>query len=193
MKRFLLTLVIALALIPLLKASAVGRPLSDIGPVVSSDHGLHVDLWTDRNQDEIYLAGEDVGIFFRSNDDCYVTIYAIGTDGDVELLFPRYPDDGFVFGGMTYRLPEYYDAWDYRIGGPDGVTYLHAVATRTPRAFRYHALGGRYHFPVDPVAGDPFLAINAINGRIILSRHVHATATVSFFVGRRVWYPRYAC
>lgn len=193
MKRFLLTLAFALALLPLLKGTADGLPLSDIGPVVSRDHGLHVDLWTDRGQDEIYAHGDDIDIFFRGNGDCYVTIYGIDTDGNVELLFPRYPDDGFVFGGVTYRLPEYYDEWNYRIAGPDGVAYLHAVATRTPRAFRYPVRGRRYHLGVEPVAGDPFLAINTINGRILHSGHMHATATASFFIGRRVWYPRYAC
>jgi hypothetical protein len=193
MKRILLILAAILVLIPLLKSTAFGSPLSDIGPVVSGDHGLHVDLWTDRNQDAVYETGDAVGIYFRANSDCYVTIYSIGSDGEVELLFPRYPDDGFVFGGMTYRLPEYYDDWGYRISGPDGVAYLHAVGTRTPRAFRFRPSGGRYHFGIDPVVGDPFLAINAINGRLILSTHIHATATVSFFIGRRVWYPRYAC
>lgn len=193
MKRILLIIAVSLALVPCLKSTAFGGPLSAIGPVVSRDHGLHVDLWTDRSQDAVYNSGEPVEVYFRANDDCYVTIYGINTDGDVELLFPQYPDDGFVFGGMTYRLPEYYDDWGYRIGGPDGVGYLHAVATRTPRAFRYRPIGSRYHFGIDPVAGDPFLAINAINGRIILGSHIHATATVSYFVGRRVWYPRYAC
>ncbi len=193
MKRIILILAVSLVLIPLLKSTASGRLMSSIGPVVSANRGLSVDLWTDRNQDEIYYPGDAVDIFFRANDDCFVSIYSIGADGDVELLFPRYPDDGFVFGGMTYSLPEYYDDWGYRISGPTGVEYLHAVATRTPRAFRYGAHNGRYRLGIDPIVGDPFLAINAINSRLILSTRVHASATVSFFIGSRVWYPRYMC
>jgi hypothetical protein len=193
MKRILLIIAVALALVPLLKTTASGSLLSSIGPVVGRDHGLHVDLWSDRNQDEVYYPGEDVDVYFRANDDCYVTIYSIGSDGDVEMLFPRYPDDGYVFGGMTYRLPEYYDDWDYRIGGPTGVEYLHAVASRSPRPFRYGVRRGHYHLGIDPIHGDPFIAMNAINGRIIHSSHIHATATLSFFIGSRVWYPRYMC
>ncbi|MBE0645308.1 MAG: DUF4384 domain-containing protein [Bacteroidetes bacterium] len=193
MKRILLILAVTLAFMPLLKSTASGRPLSSIGPVVSPNRGLSVDLWSDRNQDEVYYPGDAVDLFFRANDDCFVSIYSIGSDGDVELLFPRYPDDGFVFGGMTYRLPEYYDDWGYRISGPTGVEYLHAVASRTPRSFRYGSSNGRYHLGIDPVVGDPFLAINTINNRLIRSNRIHATATLSFFIGSRVWYPRYMC
>ncbi|MFZ1729466.1 MAG: DUF4384 domain-containing protein [Bacteroidota bacterium] len=193
MKRILLIIAVTLALVPLMKSSASGSPLSSIGPIGSMDRGLNVDMWSDRNQDEVYYPGESVDVYFRANDDCFVTIYSIGSDGDVELLFPRYPDNGFVFGGMTYRLPEYYDDWSYRISGPDGVEYLQAVASRTPRAFRYGQRDGRYHLGIDPVVGDPFVAINSINGRLILGSHMHATATLSFFIGSRVWYPRYMC
>ncbi|MFA6233272.1 MAG: DUF4384 domain-containing protein [Bacteroidota bacterium] len=193
MKRILLIVAVTLALVPLLKSSASGSPVSGIGPVVGMDHGLNVDLWSDRNQDEVYYPGESVDIFFRANDDCFVTIYSIGSDGDIEILFPQYPDNGFVFGGMTYRLPEYYDDWNYRISGPTGVEYLQAVASRHPRPFRYGQRNGRYHLGFDPVVGDPFIAINSINSRIILSSRIHATATLSFFIGSRVWYPRYMC
>ncbi|MDT8323508.1 MAG: DUF4384 domain-containing protein, partial [Bacteroidota bacterium] len=193
MKRFFLILAVSLALMPLLKSTAFGRPFSGIRPVVSSDHGLHVDLWTNRDQDEIYDVDEYLEVYFRANSDCHVSIYLIDTEGRTEIIFPRYPDDGFVFGGTTYRLPDYYDDLDLRLRGPHGVGYLHAVASRSPRPFRFGVLHGRYHLRLDPVEGDPFLAINAINSRLIPVHHMHANATVSFFVGRRVWYPRYMC
>ncbi|MBN1448908.1 MAG: DUF4384 domain-containing protein, partial [Bacteroidetes bacterium] len=193
MKRFILLIVVSLALMPLLKSSAFGRPVSTIGPVVGRDHGLHVDLWTNRAQDEIYDIGDHLEIAFRANDDCYVTIYTIDTDGNVDVLFPQYPDDGFIFGGLTYQLPDYYDAMDLRLRGPRGVGYLHAVASRRPGAFRLPVYSGRYRLMVDPVAGDPFIAINRINTRLIPPGHIHASVTVSFFVGSRVWYPRYMC
>ncbi|PLX23587.1 MAG: hypothetical protein C0600_14640 [Ignavibacteria bacterium] len=193
MKRLILVLVVSLAFLPLLNTPAFGRTLRNPGPVVSSDRGLNIDLWTDRAQDEIYDVGDSQEIYFRSNDDCYATIYHIDTDGHVEVLFPRYPDDGFIFGGMTYRLPDYYDAWDLRARGPEGIGYLHAVASRTPRAFRYAVHQNHYHLDVDPIMGDPYLAINTINAGLIPRRHLHAAATVSFFVGRHSWYPRYMC
>lgn len=193
MKRVILILVVSMAFLPLLNSPAFGRTLLNPGPVVSSDRGLNIDLWTDRAQDEIYDVGDSQEIYFRTNDDCYATIYHIDTDGNVEVLFPQYPDDGFVFGGMTYRLPDYYDDWDLRARGPEGIGYLHAVASRTPHAFNYAVHRNHYHVNVDPVAGDPYLAINTINARLIPRRHLHAAATVSFFVGRHSWYPRYMC
>ncbi len=193
MKRLLIILAVCLALMPLLKSNAWGAPVSDIGPVVHRDHNLSVDLWTDRMQDEVYGIGDQMEVYFRANSDCYVTIYSIDTDGNVDILFPQYPDDGYVFGGMTYRLPDYYDAMDLRLRGPRGVGYLHAAASRRPNAFRLGVYRGRYHLDVAPIAGDPFLAINSINTRLIGGSHLHAVATVSFFVGSRVWYPRYMC
>ncbi len=193
MKRIILILVVSLAMVPLLKSTAFGSPTHGVRPVVSMDHGLNVDLWTNRDQDEIYDVGEFLEVYFRANSDCYVSIYSIDTEGRSEVIFPRYPDDGFVFGGTTYRLPDYYDDLDLRLHGPHGVGYLHAVASRSPRPFRFNVLHGRYDLRMSPVTGDPFLAINTINRRLIRSYNIHASATVSFFVGKRVWYPRYMC
>ncbi|MBR9977811.1 MAG: DUF4384 domain-containing protein [Bacteroidetes bacterium] len=174
-------------------STSSAQAIATIGPIISRGNNLRVDVWTNRSQDEIYAPGEMVHVWFRANDDCHVTIYGIGSDGEVEILFPRYPDDGFVFGGMTYQLSEYYDAWSYRARGPDGVVYLHAVASRSHRPFRYGVRRGNYHLDINHVVGDPFLAINNINRRLTSASHLHAKATVSYFIGRRVWYPRYAC
>jgi hypothetical protein len=80
-----------------------------------------------------------------------------------------------------------------RVDGPRGIEYLHAVASEEPSAFRFRTRVNQYFLDVDPVSGDPYLAINAINERIIPARLISATATTSFFVGGLVWYPRYTC
>ncbi|MCZ7558203.1 MAG: DUF4384 domain-containing protein [Bacteroidia bacterium] len=193
MKRIIITLATALALLPTLFAGAAIGSVSSIGPLRAGDYGIAVDLWTDRGQNEVYYPGDPIAVYFRASDDCFITIYSIGTEGDVSIIFPEFPDDGFVYGGVTYKLPEYYSGMRLRIAGPRGVEYLHAVATRDPGAFLYTSHRGRWRTGISPVVGDPFLAINAINGRLISVQHIAATATVSYFVGGRVWYPRYAC
>jgi len=193
MKRFIITIAVALALLPTLFAGAAIGSVSSIGPVRSGESGMQVDVWTDRGQNEFYNPGDPITVYLRASDDCFVTIYSIGTEGEVSIIFPEYPDDGFVYGGVTYRLPEYYSGMSLRIAGPRGIEYLHAVATRDPGAFLYTSHRGRWHAGIGPIAGDPFLAINSINGRLIRGRHIAATATVSYFIGGHVWYPRYAC
>jgi len=193
MKRFIITIVTAFALLGILASTMSGTTRASIGLIGSNQHGIQVDVWTDRQQDAVYAPGDPITVYFRATNDCFLSMYSIGTDGDVALIFPEYPDDGFIYGGITYRLPDYYSGMRLRISGQRGIEYLHAVATRDPGAFLYETRRGRYELGIAPISGDPFLAINAINGRIIRARHIAATATVSYFVGGRVWYPRYAC
>jgi hypothetical protein len=193
MKRFFLTIAAALALLPILLATADGGPISAIAPVRGSDYGVRLDMWTNKAQNDIYHPGELVTVHFRASDDCFVTIYSISPEGDVSIIFPEFPDDGFVYGGVTYRLPDYYSGMRLRVTGPRGIGYLHGVATRDAGAFLYTARHGRWHPGVTPIVGDPFMAMNTINAHLIQDRHIDATATVSYFVGGRVWYPRYAC
>ncbi len=180
----------ASALVALLPVRTHAR--TEVRPV-SSSSVLALDVWTSRGDGAIYNAGDDITVFFRTSTDCFVTIYDITTDGRTIVLFPQYPDDGFVRGGFTYRLPGYYDGPAFRVTGPRGIEYIHAVATLEPDAFRFRRDGARYHLRAEPISGDPYDAINDINGSLIDTRYVRATATTSFFIGSRVWYPRYYC
>jgi hypothetical protein len=162
-------------------------------PIPCHDPELRVDVWTDRGDGAVYNAGENLYVYFYASDDCYLTVYDIDTEGRVRILFPQYPDEGFVYGGTTYRIPDYYDHSALRAAGPRGVEYIHAVATREPRLFRRAVRDHRYDTGFDPVTDDPFVAINAINAQLISPYYIHATATTSFFIEGRVWYPRYMC
>ena len=188
------TIAAALLITALVLAGGFHRQiLATPAPVPSHEAGLRVDVWTDRGDGSVYHPGDEVFVYFHASDDCYVTIYDIDTEGRVRMLFPQYPDDGFVYGGMTYRIPDYYDRSVLRATGPRGVEYIHAVATREPRLFRRSVRDRRYDFDFAPVVDDPFVAMNAINARLITPYYIHATATTSFFIEGRVWYPRYMC
>ena len=193
MKRLLTTLVLSLIFLPMLHAMMQGAGIHSIHPIHSTEYELQVDLWTDKSEGSVYRIGSNVGIYFRVSGDCFLTLYDIDTQGRVSIVFPRYPDDGFVYGGVTYRLPDYYAGLQLRVSGPTGIEYLHAVAAIEPYSFRYRDQRGEYRLFVDPVHGDPFLAINRINASFIYDSEIAATATTSFFVGAEVWYPRYLC
>ncbi|MDH7515766.1 MAG: DUF4384 domain-containing protein [Bacteroidota bacterium] len=167
------------------------RPAVPVPPGIDSDYDI--DVWSDRGEGAVYTPGDRIAVYFRADRDCYVVLYDITTEGDVRLLFPRYPDDGFVYGGMTYRLPDYYGEDSWRVSGQRGIEFIHAVASDTPPVSGWEVTSGRYLFDAGPVQGDPFLAINEINRRLFPQVSIRATATTSFFVGGRVWYPRYAC
>ncbi len=154
---------------------------------------VSLDLWTNKGDGSIYHSGEDIQIYFRTNENCFVTVYNIDTDGRTHILFPLYPDEGFVYGNRTYRLPDYYDNYDLRVSSHRGVEYLHAIATKEPNAFTYRPLQNRYFLRTEFVSSDPFLAINEINSTLLSPSYIHATATTSFFIESFVWYPRYIC
>ncbi len=180
-------------LVMLIAVPVEARKIAKVHPIGTEYGDIDIDVWTGREEGAVYNAGDPVTIYFNADQDCYVTIYDIDTDGNVRILFPEYPDDGFIFGGVTYRLPDYYGHKSLYVTGPHGVEYINAVASLTPGAFRYQPRMRKYHLGVDPVSGDPFVAINSINQRIISSDNISATATTYFFVGNRVWYPRYMC
>lgn len=91
---------------------------------------LSIEVWTDR---EDYYIGGKIKVFFRTNQDAYVALYDIDTDGYLHLLFPYNGNDRrFVQGGVTYRIPDKYDDYSLWVEGPPGIEYVQAVASLDP-------------------------------------------------------------
>lgn len=159
-----------------------------------------VNIWQDRGEDEVYQRGEAVRIHFETNNNAYVVVYRIDTEGRVEILWPRSRfDDGFVFGHHTYNLPTP-GAERIRAGDEEGVEYVQALVSAYPFDLRaldvdfHHEQGGQEHAYY--VAGDPFLAMNDLNYAVtglddpadyVVSNYV------SYYVHRQVDHPRYLC
>lgn len=182
-----------LAVLLMLLFAVPGVSVWTAAPLPSRASGLQVDVWTDRGEGAVYRENEPYAVYFRTSYDCFVTLYEIDTEGFVRLIFPQWPDEGFVYGGVTYRLPDYYTRDPLLASGSRGLQFVQAIATDTPNRFRYRAWRDRYEFEFEPVTGDPFIAINSINERLLPRGYLRAQATTSFFVGGPVWYPRYAC
>lgn len=94
---------------------------------------LKVDVWVNRGDGAVYYPGEDVKVYFKASQDCYLMVYGIDTRGDVNILYPYDDADApWVEGGQTYRIPDKHDDYNFRISGPVGTEYVRAVASLDP-------------------------------------------------------------
>ena len=162
---------------------------------------LRVNVWVDKDDDDIYRKGEPIAVTFQTSEDAYAVVYHIDTDGRVEVLWPttRY-SDGFAFGGHRYKLPSR-EAGRLRAAESEGVGYIEAVVSRYPFDLReleidflHERADGRHYAYY--VAGDPFLAMNEVNFAVTgledASGYV-VTNYASYYVHRPVDHPRYLC
>ena len=94
------------------------------------DRFLDVEIWTDGEE---YYSGDNIRISFQADENCYVAIYNIDTRGRVNLLFPDSPaEDNWIEGNRIYRLPAGYDDYQLTVHGPEGIEFLHIIASRHP-------------------------------------------------------------
>jgi len=125
MKKTMIITMAALLAIPL---AAWGQEDPYRSQIVRSDK-LDINIWVD-NEDGVYYAGENIRIFFQTSRDAYVAIYGIDTRGQVNLLYPADArDNGFVYGGEVYAIPDDRDDYDLNVTGPEGIEYVQAVAS----------------------------------------------------------------
>src|SRR5467141_1523308 len=118
-----------------------------------------VELWTNRGDAAVYTRGERVRLYFRLDQDAYVTIFRVDTDGRVRVLFPREPwEDNFARGGREIEVQGYESRDVFQIDDSPGVGYLFAVAAADPFVYDAIASGDHWDYRViaeGGVRGDP--------------------------------------
>ena len=158
---------------------------------------LDVDIWTDRGERAVYYPGERIKLFFKANNDAYVVVYDVDTEGRVKLLFPSDPyRGGWVSGGTTEVLPPHGSDWDMRISGPTGIEYVVAVASTEPFMWDEYAEQLASGGVLEAITSDPQMGIERINQLIAPVYDgvpYYISDRTSFYVERRVPYPRYMC
>ncbi len=96
-------------------------------------NGLDIDIWLDRD-DAAYVPTENVTLFFRTNEDCYVAVYNVEVGGREARLFPpgepETNDAGWVEAGRTYTLPPETADYEYVIVGPEGTEQVIVLASK---------------------------------------------------------------
>ena len=162
------------------------------------DRRVGVRVWMDDDRD-VFRVGDRSRVLLRTDQDAYVAVLHIDTNGDVEVLHPRTPgDDGYLRGGRVHTLhPRGYSYLSVR--GGYGIGYIFAVASQEPldsRALRdlYYRRAGSWS-PEYSVYGDPFRAMDRFERMLVGDYEYgdHDSDYYSYHVGRRYTHPRYAC
>ncbi len=88
-----------------------------------------VTIWTEKGSDR-YRIGEDVVYVISTNRDSYVTLFNIGTSGNIYQIYPNeYQRDNFCRAGQTVRIPGSNADFAFQLQGPTGVETVKAFAS----------------------------------------------------------------
>ncbi|HJU89148.1 MAG TPA: DUF4384 domain-containing protein [Gemmatimonadaceae bacterium] len=153
-----------------------------------------IQLWVNGNN--FYHRGERARVYFRTDDDAFVLVMRIDTDGRTRVLFPESPlDDNFVRGGATYRVPGY-GRESFYVDDYPGMGYVFAVASWRKLDLTAIGDGRRWDYQMigDRVSRDPFAVMHDIAARLTGNRQdEYALDFTEYHVDRREDYPRFLC
>lgn len=157
---------------------------------IQRTNDLEIDVWINKSDGATYYYGEDVAIYFRTSDDCYVVVYDIDPAGNISLLYPSgYDGDCFVRGGEVYRIPDVYDDYRLEVTGPEGKEYIYAIAScnriDAPDFIRYEYYeydDWDYYYDdfIHSMRGERAAFVTELNNRIVNGPYV--TASAMFYI-----------
>jgi len=108
-----------------------------------------IELWTAKKAEGIkdvrdvkilarkyYRIGDRIVMYFKTDRDCYLTLFNIGTSGKLTVLFPNYLfQNNFITANKIYAIPGKEYPFEYELSGPPGVEKIKAIATTSKRNF----------------------------------------------------------
>jgi hypothetical protein len=170
---------------------------SDARHLTPAPYRPHVEVWTTRGE-EPFQRGDGVRVYIRADQDAYVTLFRLDTDGRVRVLYPREPwEDNFVRGGRELEIQGYDSPDLFRIDDYPGVGYLFAVAAADPFTFDPIESGDHWDYRViadGRVRGDPYVALTDLAQRIVPAGDEDWDYDmVPYYVERHYDYPRFLC
>jgi len=153
--------------------------------------------------DAVFHRADLVPVSFRSEEDGYVTIFRIDTDGRLQVLFPARPgDDNWVGGGGgEYRVPNPYGyavEHTFAIDDYPGIGYLFAVLSRDPYDYQPYATDEHWEYRTvgdgGRVTGDPYVAVSEVLERMLPPDATgYGFDALPYYVEARYEYPRFVC
>jgi hypothetical protein len=156
-----------------------------------------IEVWTNHG-DAVYTRAQGVRVYFRADQDGYVTLFRVDTDGRVRVLFPRDPwEDNFVRGGREYEALGSSSRDAFYVDDYPGVGYLFAVVAADP--FDYAAIESGNHWDYRTIAdgrvrGDPYVALTDLAERIVPENYADWDYDISpYYVDQHYDYPRFLC
>ena len=96
----------------------------------ASSENLIIKAWIERGNGATYVDGEDLIINFFSGTDCYIKVYHIDVNGQVQLIFPNiYYSDNFIKEGTIYRIPDTQYPFKFNLEQPYGTEFIKVMAS----------------------------------------------------------------
>lgn len=157
----------------------------------------HIELWA--NSDAVYQRGDRVHVYFRTDQDAYITVFRIDTDGRVRVVFPLDPwEDNFARGGHKYEVAARNDDYAFRVDDYPGEGYLFAIASADPFDYATYVRGDHWDYRAiasgGRVTGDPYVAFGDLVSAIIPANYVDYSYDVApYYVQEHYSYPRFVC
>ena len=127
---------------------------------------FNIEVWIDKGCGKSYTVGENITIYFKSNKDCYLTLFEFSPGGRIRLLLPnRYRKDNFFKANREYAIPSESDKFRFEVTLPPGKGMIRAIATTSPWRFmpeneilRYHDEHPEERYPVIRSSEEGFTA-----------------------------------
>jgi len=125
-----------------------------------------IEVWIDKGCGKSYTVGENITIHFRSNKDCYLTLFEFIPGGGTRLLLPnRYRKNNFFKANQEHTIPSAGDKFQFEVTPPLGREMIRAVATTSPWQFfsdeeimRYHSENPEERYPIISRSEEGFAA-----------------------------------
>jgi len=125
-----------------------------------------IDVKVDKGCGKSYTVGENITIYFKSNKDCYLTLFEFSPGGRIRLLLPnRYRKDNFFEANKIHAVPSASDNFRFEVTPPLGKEMIRAIATTSPWRFmpeneilRYHSEHPEERYPVISRSEEGFAA-----------------------------------
>ena len=88
-----------------------------------------VKMWTKRGMNAIYKDGEKLVLNIRSEKDCYIKLYHIDVNGNIQLIFPNpFELNNKIEAGKIYQFPSEKMNFEFQLGKPYGIESIHLIA-----------------------------------------------------------------
>lgn len=97
--------------------------------VIEGEYQDARDVMSRPKSEKNHHIGDKVNLYFKSEQDCYLTLLNYGTSGKLTVLFPNSLfKDNFIKANTIYAIPGRDYPFDYIISGPSGIERIKAIA-----------------------------------------------------------------
>lgn len=153
-----------------------------------------ITVWTEGGQDP-YQRGDHVQVYVQPEEDGYITVMRVDTDGRIRMIFPRDPwMDNFARGGRTFEVLDRDDR-AFSVDDYPGVGYIFAISSPDPFYYDEFVRGDHWDYRLigdGRVRGDPYEVLTTFASRIV-GPGVYDYDIVPYYVEQHYDYPRFLC